>query len=88
MSVGAVGGFLIGYTIKKVVKILMIVFGFCFVAVSCLGFSGVMNVDYAKLASAASELLTQASGFLSTVLGGLPFASTFSAGLAIGVIKG
>ncbi|MDH5438778.1 MAG: hypothetical protein OEX76_07755 [Candidatus Bathyarchaeota archaeon] len=88
MSVGAVGGFLVGYAIKKVMKILIIILGFCSVAVSYLGFSGIINVNFEKLTTATSGLITQASGVLSTIVGGLPFASTFSAGLAIGIIKG
>ena len=88
MSVGAVGGFLVGYAIKKVMKILIIILGFCSVAISYLGFSGIINVNFEKLTRATSGLVTQASGVLSTIVGGLPFASTFSAGLAIGIIKG
>jgi uncharacterized membrane protein (Fun14 family) len=88
MSVGAVGGFLVGYAIKKVLKILIIVLGLCSFAVSYLGLSGIMNVNFEKLAGATSGLITQASGVLSTFVGGLPFASTFFAGFAIGIIKG
>jgi len=88
MSVGVIGGFLLGYTIKKVVKILIIVLGFCTVAASYLGFSGILNVNFEKLAEATSGLITQASGFLSTFMGGLPFASTFLAGFGIGIMKG
>ncbi|NIR87735.1 hypothetical protein GWO13_09335 [Candidatus Bathyarchaeota archaeon] len=88
MSVGVVGGFLVGYAIKKVLKILIITLGFFSIAVSYLGFSGIMDVNYEKLAGATSGLVTQASDFLSTIVGGLPFASTFSAGLAIGIMKG
>jgi len=88
MSAGVASGFLVGYAIKKVLKILMIILGFSFIAVSYLGLSGVINVDYEKLASATSGLATQASGFLSTTIGGLPFASTFLAGFGIGITKG
>ncbi|MFB0501621.1 MAG: FUN14 domain-containing protein [Candidatus Bathyarchaeia archaeon] len=88
MGTGVAGGFLVGYAIKKVLKILMVVLGFCFVAVSYLGFSEIINVNYDKLASAISGLVTQASGFLSTTIEGLPFASTFLAGLTIGIMKG
>ena len=88
MGTGVAGGFLVGYAVKKILKILMVVFGFCFVAVSYLGFSEIINVNYDKLASAISGLVTQASGFLSTTIEGLPFASTFLAGLTIGIMKG
>ncbi len=88
MGTGVAGGFLVGYAIKKVLKTLMVVLGLCFVAVSYLGFSGIMNLNYDKLASATSGLVIQASGFLSTTIDGLPFVSTFLAGLAIGIMKG
>lgn len=88
MSAGVASGFLVGYAIKKVLKILMIIFGFFFVAVSYLGLSGILNINYEKLASATSGLFTQASGLLSTTIGSLPFTSTFLAGLGIGIMKG
>jgi len=88
MSAGVASGFLVGYAIKKVLKILMIIFGFFFIAVSYLGLSGILNINYDKLASATSGLFTQASGFLSTTMGSLPFTSTFLAGLGIGMMKG
>ena len=88
MSTGVASGFLVGYAIKKILKILMIILGFSFVAVSCLGLSGIINVNYEKLASVTSGLVTQGSGFLSTTIGGLPFASTFLAGFGIGITKG
>ncbi len=88
MGTGVAGGFLVGYAIKKALKILMVVLGFCFVAVSYLGLSGIININYDKLASAISGLVTQASGFLLTTIDGLPFASTFLAGLTVGIMKG
>ncbi len=88
MSTGVAGGFLVGYAIKKALKMLVIVLGFCFVAASYFGFSGIINVNYDKLASATSGLITQASGFLSTTADGLPLASTFLVGLAFGIMKG
>ena len=88
MGAGVGSGFLVGYAIKKVLKILMIILGFAFVALSCLGFSEIVTVNYEKLGSAALGLVTQASGFLSTTSGGLPFASTFLAGFGVGIMKG
>jgi uncharacterized membrane protein (Fun14 family) len=88
MSAGVASGFLVGYAIKKVLKILIIFSGFCFVAISYLGLSGILNINYEKMASATSGLVTQASGVLSTTVGSLPFTSTFLAGLGIGIMKG
>ena len=88
MSAGVGSGFLVGYAIKKVLKILMIILGFSFVALSYLGFSEIVTINYEKLASATLGIVTQASGFLSTNSGGLPFASTFLAGFGVGIMKG
>jgi len=88
MSAGVASGFLVGYAIKKILKILMIILGFSFIAVSYLGLSGIINIDYEKLTSVTSGLVTQALEFLSTAVGGLPFASTFLAGFGIGIMKG
>ncbi len=88
MGTGVAGGFLVGYTIKKVLKILMTILALFFVAISYLGFSGILNINYDKLASAISGLSIQASEFFSTNIGVLPFASTFLAGLTFGMMKG
>ena len=88
MGTGAAGGFLVGYTLKKVLKILMTVLAFFFIAISYLGFSGILNINYDRLASAISGVAIQASEFFSTNIGVLPFASTFLAGLIIGMMKG
>jgi len=88
MSAGVASGFLVGYAIKKVLKILMIIFGFFFIAVSYLGLSGILNINYEKMVSATSGFFTQASGLLSTTIGSLSFTSTFLAGLGIGIMKG
>jgi uncharacterized membrane protein (Fun14 family) len=85
---GVAGGFLVGYAIKKVLKVLMIVFGLSFIAVSYLGLSGMMSINYEKIVSVISGFVIQASGFLSTAIGSLPFTSTFLAGLAFGIMKG
>jgi len=88
MSAGVASGFLVGYAVKKILKTLMVILGFSFVAVSYFGLSGIVDISYEKLASATSGLVTQASRFLSTTIGGLPFASTFLAGFGIGIMKG
>ena len=88
MSAGVASGFLVGYAVKKILKTLMVILGFSFVAVSYLGLSGIVDINYEKLANATPGLVTQASRFLSTTIGGLPFASTFLAGFGIGIMKG
>jgi len=88
MSVGVGSGFLVGYAIKKVLKILMIILGFAFVALSYIGFSEIITINFEKLGSATSGLITQASEVLSTTSGALPFASTFLAGFGVGIMKG
>ncbi|UCE16753.1 MAG: FUN14 domain-containing protein [Candidatus Bathyarchaeota archaeon] len=81
IGTGVASGFLVGYVIKKILKILMIVLGVSFIAVSYLGLSEIININYEKLASATS-------GFLLTTMVGLPFASTFLAGFGLGILKG
>jgi len=88
LSTGGAGGFLIGYTTKKIVKILMFFLGLCSLFLFYLVHIGVIDINSDKLAEVTSSLLAQTAGFFSTALAYLPFSGSFTAGFALGIMKG
>jgi uncharacterized membrane protein (Fun14 family) len=89
---GGVIGFLIGFAIKKVMKVLAVLVGIFFGAMMYLQSQGIVNVNWDKLQSLLttfSNSLTDASQ-ISTIAGnlGIPLTGGLAAGLAAGLLKG
>jgi uncharacterized membrane protein (Fun14 family) len=97
---GGVAGFLIGYAIKKVVKITMILIGLFIAAMAYLGYQGIIAVNWDKLSAQASNATSglgnvtgQAAGatdqFTNALVNfGIPFTGTFAAAFVFGFMKG
>jgi uncharacterized membrane protein (Fun14 family) len=97
---GGVAGFLIGYAVKKVVKITMILIGLFIAAMAYLGYQGIIIVNWDKLASQASNATSgigNATGQAASagdqltnalVNFGIPFTGTFAAAFVFGFMKG
>jgi uncharacterized membrane protein (Fun14 family) len=97
---GGVAGFLIGYAIKKVVKITMILIGLFIAAMAYLGYQGIITVNWDRLASQASNATSgignatgQAAGASDQLTNalvnfGIPFTGTFAAAFVFGFMKG
>ena len=87
-GVGGIGGFLVGYAVKKIMKIIGFFLGLSLLALFCLDQVGVVSVNYARLTEAAAGLLQGAVELLPAIVSYLPLATSFTAGLALGVMKG
>lgn len=97
---GGVAGFLIGYAIKKVVKITMILIGLFFAAMAYLGYQGIIVVNWDRLAAQASNATSgignvtgQATGATDQLTNalvnfGIPFTGTFAAAFVFGFMRG
>ena len=88
LSTGGVGGFLAGFVIKKIVKILLFFLGLGGLALLYLSQRGIISINYEELISAISTSLADFAGFLSATVTLLPFASSFGVGFAMGIWKG
>lgn len=85
---GGIGGFLVGYAIKKIVKIIGFLLGLSVLLLFYLEHVGVISVNYGKLAEATAGVLQSAVEVLPAIVGYLPMATSFTGGLALGVMKG
>ncbi len=87
LGAGGVGGFLVGYSLKRVAKFLAIVVGGLFVLLQYLAWQRVIEIHYGALFSLTQDFARffDPSGFLGFVLANVPFAGSFAAGFALGV---
>ncbi len=91
LGIGGIGGFLVGYALKKVAKIFAILLGLAILAGLYLAQVGVISVNYDRLTSAVSgalPLLGKAGDLLVHLTANLPFAGAFIGGLVFGLKKG
>ena len=92
-SLGTLGavGFLIGYAIKKLVKLLLFLVGLFLLALVSLESMGIIKIYYDKLGEALFNALTSLQGFLPKILpllSGTFYSLSFSAGFFLGLMKG
>ena len=83
LGTGGIGGFLLGFLIKKILKIALMIAGFALVFFY-FAFDNVIEVNYAQLSARVAEIATAASQFLSPLLSNISFSSS----LVLGVIAG
>jgi len=88
---GGIGGFAVGYSIKKLFKLVAFIFGIFFLVLIYLGYAGVISVDYGKLEEIVSQSLGitgQGLELIRLIAAHLPFEATFTAGFVLGFKKG
>jgi len=91
LGVGAVGGFIVGYALKKITKIVAVIIGLFLVALIYLVNKGIITIDYGKFEDAISKALGStgtAAGWLAPVIAHLPFAGSLGLGLFLGFKMG
>ena len=87
LGVGGVGGFIVGYAVKKLSKLIVILIGLFIIALLYLGASGIISINYDALWNALAVLLPFASQTISWLIGlisPLPFMGSFIAGFVLG----
>jgi uncharacterized membrane protein (Fun14 family) len=93
VSLGSLGaaGFLVGYAIKKLVKLFLFLVGLFLLALVSLEYMGAIKIYYDKLGEALLNALASLEGFLPQilpVLSGLFYSLSFGAGFLLGLLKG
>jgi uncharacterized membrane protein (Fun14 family) len=100
---GGITGFLIGYAIKKVVKVILVIVGLVFVAFVFLEYQKLITVNWTKIQASTiaafgnvtSDQLLARSGIPGTdhiassmSSFGIPLTGSLTAGLILGFIRG
>lgn len=90
LGFGGIAGAVVGYTAKKVAKLVALLLGSAFLLVQVLAYYQYISVDWGALEQAAGGVWQDASGQtladrIWLVIGGnLPFGGAFTAGFLIG----
>lgn len=87
LGLGGIGGFLAGYAIKKISKLIVVLIGIFVIALLYLGTRGIISINYEELWKALASLLGflgQAASWLIGLISLLPFMGSFLAGFVLG----
>ena len=102
VSSGGVAGFLIGYAVKKGIKIILGIAGLFLGALAYLNYKGLVSVDWEGIASVSNQAITELSidsaSYASSIMDsqvvptmmnfGVPLTGSFAAGFILGCMKG
>lgn len=87
LGIGGVGGFIVGYAVKKISKLVVLLMGLFLIALLYLGTSGIINIDYEKLWNAMADalgLIGQEASLIIGIISLLPFIGSFLTGFLLG----
>jgi uncharacterized membrane protein (Fun14 family) len=102
VSSGGVSGFLIGYAVKKGIKIILGIAGLLLAGLAYLNYKGLVSVDWERIASVSNKVITDftlgSANYASSVMDsqvvptmmnfGVPLTGSFAAGFILGCLKG
>jgi len=100
VSSGGIAGFLIGYAVKKGIKIIMTIAGLFLAGLAYLNYQGLVSVNWEEVVSMSSSAVTELSnstGYVSVVDSqvvptlmnfGVPLTGSFATGFVFGCLKG
>ena len=90
ICIGGIGGFFIGYALRKFAKIALII-GVIVFSLIFLAYTNVINVDYAGLSEIASSLVNAVNPALNVfapLLAHVPFIASLIVGIFLGFTRG
>ena len=88
LGIGGIGGFLIGYATKKVVKIAMFVLGLFLLSLFYLMSENVITINFENLYVMISNFFDQTIVFVTNIIPILPISGSFACGFVLGILKG
>ena len=68
---GGVAGFLVGFALKKIIKILSIIAGVFFAAVMYLQSQGILNINWDKLQTVSESMISILTSNITSTTGGI-----------------
>jgi len=91
IGIGGVGGFVVGYALKKLAKFVALALGLGFVALQYLSYKGFVVIDYTALRDWVLNMMgqtTQLQGLITDIILHIPFGASFGLGFYLGFKKG
>jgi uncharacterized membrane protein (Fun14 family) len=87
LGIGGIGGFIAGFAVKKISKLVAVVIGLFLIALIYLGAQGIISINYEALWNAMANglgLAGEAASWIVGVVSFLPFAGSFVVGFLLG----
>jgi uncharacterized membrane protein (Fun14 family) len=87
LGLGAVGGFIVGFAVKKLAKLFIVLLGILIIILLYLGTSGVISINYGALWNTIAGWLGgegQAASWLVGLISLIPFLGSFMVGFLLG----
>ncbi len=91
LGAGGIAGWAVGFTLKKIAKVLALVLGVVFISLQVLAFKNLIVIDWVKiegLYANNTELEGTLAKAMSVVTYNLPFVGSFMVGFWMGFKKG
>ena len=94
LGFGVVAGFIAGYALKKVGKLLAVVLGVFFIGVQLLAWSGYLTVEWGRVQADVEPFFETGSlnafwsGLVTMLTYNVPFAAAFVPGFLLGIRRG
>jgi len=85
LGFGALLGFMVGFTLKRILKLMLFVLGIYLISLLWLADIGVLSVRWEVLAKAVESLFSSTESFSRGVIGTLSFGGSFAVGFALGM---
>jgi uncharacterized membrane protein (Fun14 family) len=88
LGLGGVGGFIVGFALKKITKLFIVIIGLFVLALLYLSVNGVININYNALWTTIANglgLAGQAASWVVGVISLLPFVGSFVVGFLLGL---
>ncbi len=94
LGAGGIAGFIIGFAVKKLLKLLAILAGLIFIFLQYLAWKGFIDIHYDRIYAVAQTMLQQSGTSVTEfnipafITANIPMAGSFVAGLGIGFKMG
>ena len=91
LGIGGVGGFVVGYALKKLARIVALLLGVGFVALQYLSYKGFIIINYEAMKDWVLNLTGQTAGLqslMTDLIIHIPFGASFGLGFYLGLKKG
>ena len=88
LGISGIGGFLIGYATKKVVKIVVFVLGLFLLSLFYLMSENVITINFENLYVMIGNFFDQTIVLVTNIIPILPITGSFALGFMLGILKG
>lgn len=86
LGLGGVGGFFVGYLLKKVLKFALMIGAFAFI-LAYFAYEKSITIDYAQLVSRAEEIATPLWSSIYPVISQIPAVGSLVVGVILGFTR-